>query len=686
MASSGLKEVIEHLRRVALATGEAAPTDRALLEAYLLRRDEAAFAALVRRHGAMVYGACRRILPGGHDADDAFQNTFIVLARKAHAIDRPELLANWLHGVACRTAHKARVSLARRHFREQPLTAMHEPAAIDPDSVYDLRGVLDRELNRLPEKYRGPLVLCELEGRSRRQAAEALGLPEGTVSSRLSRGRQLLAGLLSRRGRILSAAALATSLAQLRAEAAPSSLLLGSIARAGLAAASARADLSLGTLTEGVIHVMATPKLKSVLAILMGLALLTATIWPRPGVAEPPDHAPAQAVVPASPEPAAPRGPSVIVLWMAGGPSQLDTFDLKPDEVNGGPFKEIATSVKEIRISEHLPKLARHMDRMVLVRSLSHQEGNHGRGTHQMLTGYAPLPGINYPSLGSVLAKELGSDQAGAPDHVALGPIPFGPGPGYLGSRYGPVTVTRGPAGLQLPDIEAFRTIAKGRAEAWRKAMAEAIDLSGEKAALRDAYGKTAFGENCLVARRLVERRVPAIQITLGGWDTHQNNFKLVEKLSGTLDAGWSALIKDLKDRKLLDTTLIVWMGEFGRTPRINGGQGRDHYPEAFTVVLAGGGIKGGQVIGQTNADGIGIAARPVSVPEFMATIYQAVGVDANKRHKANDDGVMVPIVDGNAKALKDVLRSKTASPCYNDRESSRRAQISATPAGLSGR
>jgi hypothetical protein len=191
--------------------------------------------------------------------------------------------------------------------------------------------------------------------------------------------------------------------------------------------------------------------------------------------------------------------------------------------------------------------------------------------------------------------------------------------------------------------------------------MCEALDLSGEKVALRDTYGNNAFGDNCLAARRLVERRVPIIQITLGGWDTHQDNFTATKKLSGTLDAGWSALMTDLKERKLLDTTLIVWMGEFGRTPRINGGQGRDHYPQAFTVVLAGGGIKGGQVIGKTNADGIGIAEGAVTVPEFMATIYQAVGVDSNKRYQATDD-VKFPIVDGKAETIKEVLPKKAGS------------------------
>src|SRR5260370_1239300 len=169
MASGRLNGLIGHLRCAALAAGGAASTDRALLEEFLARRDEAAFEALVRRHGPMVYGVCRRILPGGHDAEDAFQTTFLVLVRKAHAIGRPELLANWLHGVACRTAQKARVMLARRHFRERPLTDMHVTAPTDPDP-HDLRGVLDRELNRLPETYHVPPFPSHLKSPNPRHA------------------------------------------------------------------------------------------------------------------------------------------------------------------------------------------------------------------------------------------------------------------------------------------------------------------------------------------------------------------------------------------------------------------------------------------------------------------------------------------------------------------------------------
>jgi len=189
-----------------------------------------------------------------------------------------------------------------------------------------------------------------------------------------------------------------------------------------------------------------------------------------------------------------------------------------------------------------------------------------------------------------------------------------------------------------------------------RQAVEKAFDLAEEKPEVKNAYGPSQFGQACLLARRLVERNVPVVEITMGGWDTHQNNFDLVQKRSIELDFAWSALLKDLETRKRLETTLIVWMGEFGRTPRINVNNGRDHWPFSFSVVLAGGRIKGGQVIGKTSPDGLKITERPVSPPELLATIYRAVGIDPTKEYKSNTDQ-KVPLVEKGAKALKEVLR-----------------------------
>ena len=196
-----------------------------------------------------------------------------------------------------------------------------------------------------------------------------------------------------------------------------------------------------------------------------------------------------------------------------------------------------------------------------------------------------------------------------------------------------------------------------------RSKAVEAFNLDGEPAALRDAYGRNPFGQGCLLARRLVERGVPFVEVALSGvdnsqafaWDTHQENFESVKKLSGVLDPGWATLVEDLRMRGLLDSTLIVWMGEFGRTPKINKQTGRDHFPAAWTTVLAGGGIKGGQAIGRTSDDGMTVADRPVAVPDFMATICKALGIDPSKQN-VSDVGRPIRIADPAARPITEAL------------------------------
>ena len=184
---------------------------------------------------------------------------------------------------------------------------------------------------------------------------------------------------------------------------------------------------------------------------------------------------------------------------------------------------------------------------------------------------------------------------------------------------------------------------------------ARAFHLDEEPDRLRDAYGRSRFGQGCLLARRLVERGVPFVEVALGGWDTHAQNFDAVRRLNGVLDPAWSTLMLDLEQRGLLDSTLIVWMGEFGRTPQINAQGGRDHFPSAWTTVLAGGGIKGGQVLGRTSADGTTIEDRPVRVPDFMATICKALGVDPSKQNESNV-GRPIRIADAGARPIEEVL------------------------------
>jgi Protein of unknown function (DUF1501) len=390
------------------------------------------------------------------------------------------------------------------------------------------------------------------------------------------------------------------------------------------------------------------------------------------------------------------RRRACILLWMNGGPSQMDTFDLKPGHQNGGPFKEIPTSVPGIRISEHLPKIARNMHHMALIRSMNTREGDHGRGAFLMRTGYLPQGPVQYPTLGSLVAKELGSDQNPLPNFVSIAPFrifsPMSYGPGFLGPQYAPLLVADNgnqfavqrpgqnnyEESLRVQDLAHPTGMTREQADAridllldmernfvsrnpglsplshqmaydravrlMRTAAATAFNLEEEPSRIRDAYGRNQFGQGCLLARRLVERGVPFVEVTLGGfannnlgWDTHQQNFTGVQQLSQILDPAWATLMEDLQARGLLDSTLIVWMGEFGRTPRITPQQGRDHFPNAWTTVLAGGGINGGQVHGRTSADGTTVEdTRPTSVPDFIATIAKALGIDPTRQNMSN--------------------------------------------------
>jgi RNA polymerase sigma-70 factor (ECF subfamily) len=282
MATSTLNPVIGQLRRAALLRDGAGLTDGQLLESFVRQRDGAAFEALVRRHGPMVLGVCRRVLRNHHDAEDAFQATFLVLVRKAASIVPREMVANWLYGVAHRTALKARTMLARHRGRERQVTDMPEPEAVEPDDRWrELQPLLDQELRRLPDKYRVPVVLCDLEGQTGKEAARRLGWPEGTVASRLSRGRGLLAKRLTRHGLALSGGSLAAVLSE-RASACVPALVVSatikaaSVFAAGQAAATGVISAPVAALTEGVVRAMLLTKLKTGMALLLAVGLLSA--------------------------------------------------------------------------------------------------------------------------------------------------------------------------------------------------------------------------------------------------------------------------------------------------------------------------------------------------------------------------------------------------------------------------
>jgi RNA polymerase sigma factor (sigma-70 family) len=285
MASGPAGKVLRRLRAAALVPAASGPGDGPLLEQFVARRDEAAFAALLRRHGPMVLGVCRRLLRHEQDAEDAFQATFLVLARRAAAVVPPGMVGNWLYGVAYQTARKARASRARRHARERQVTAMPEREAPRPGPWRELRPLLDRELSRLPDNYRAVLVLCDLEGKTRREAARLLGWPEGSVCGRLARARKLLAGRLARQGVMLPAAVLAAVLTENAAPAGvPAALAEATVRAAGrFAAGTAAAGLvspTAAALTEGVLQTMWTTKLK-VLAV---SAVLAAALFAGAGV------------------------------------------------------------------------------------------------------------------------------------------------------------------------------------------------------------------------------------------------------------------------------------------------------------------------------------------------------------------------------------------------------------------
>jgi hypothetical protein len=370
---------------------------------------------------------------------------------------------------------------------------------------------------------------------------------------------------------------------------------------------------------------------------------------------------------------------SVIVVWLNGGPSHLDLFDLKPDapaEIRG-EFKPIATSVDGLRICEHLPRLAKIMNKTTLLRSITSSEGNHDRATHYMLTGWHPSQSVVYPAMGSVVAKEKGLGEE-LPNYIAVPTqIPFS-GAGYLTVAFDPFSVEGDPSKpdfkvrnlesslsearasrrrQMLGDIDAFcRTVesspeVSARASFYEQAYRlvgsararKAFDLGSETDEMKKRYGGSRLGQSCLLARRLVESGVKFVTVNDDGWDNHDNVFRVFKEAyaggTGTgkayvLDQAVSALIEDLDRSGRLGKTLVIVMGDFGRTPKINALGGRDHWPRAGSVLLAGGGVKAGSVYGSTDAYGELPADHPVEPQDLVWTIYHLLGIDPSTEYK----------------------------------------------------
>jgi hypothetical protein len=380
------------------------------------------------------------------------------------------------------------------------------------------------------------------------------------------------------------------------------------------------------------------------------------------------------------------KGMSCILVFLNGAPSQFETWDPKPGHANGGPTKAIDSAVAGIKVAEHWPNVAKGMKDFLVLRSMTNREGEHQRATYQMHTGYVPAGGIKHPTLGAVVASEIAPRDFDLPHFVSIGGRGAALGSSFLGMKFAPFVVPnaeRMPANVALPaginekrftrrtaladDLQADYADAGGKklvedhaalaASASKMVLSprvKAFDLSSEKDAVRKTYGRTAVGQGCLLARRLVEAGVTFVEIGNGGWDTHQDNFTRHKTLSAPVDAGVAAMVADLRERGLLEKTLVVVMGEFGRTPRINGNTGRDHWPRCFNVLLAGGGIKGGKVVGSTDAGGTGVKERPVTVADLFVSFCQSLKINPRKENLSTE-GRPLKIVDG-GKVVKELF------------------------------
>jgi hypothetical protein len=354
---------------------------------------------------------------------------------------------------------------------------------------------------------------------------------------------------------------------------------------------------------------------------------------------------------------------NIIFLYMSGGMTHLDTFDPKPGAETQGPVEAINTSAKGIQISEYLPGLAKQIDKAVLFRSLSSTQGAHERGRYLMRTSYTQRGTIRHPAMGAWMLRLSGRNNKSLPGNVRIGGDSRHPGAGFMEAEFSPLPIGDPIAGLQNSklsrgatqdqfdkrlrlsydlDREFREKFNQKKVRSYNDAYDDAVRLMTseeleafnvyrEPESVRMSYGDNPFGQGVLLARRLVENNVRFVEVTLGGWDTHQSNFVRVPERADLLDRALSTLLADLHERGLLDETMVVVASEFGRTPKINQNAGRDHYPKAFSGLIAGGGIQGGQVYGSTDERGEEVADDMLAVPDFNATIAYGLGLPLRK-------------------------------------------------------
>jgi hypothetical protein len=376
----------------------------------------------------------------------------------------------------------------------------------------------------------------------------------------------------------------------------------------------------------------------------------------------------------------------VLLLWLAGGASQLETFDPKPARPTGGPFKAIPTAVEGIHICELMPKMAKLMKDFAIVRSLDTKIGDHGQASNLMDAGRTPEPGLAYPDWGTVMSKELAQRDSQVPDYVSLYLATEGqrrPNPGFLGGAYAAVHLRDSlrPENIDLPEgvttsqhheREDLRRWLSEQFDRERKAPAikgynstyarvrglmqsdALFDLNREPESVRERYGPTEFGQHALIGRRLLESGVPMVKVARAWWDSHHDNFESHRELVTELDHVYSTLLADLKERGLLASTLIVTLSEFGRTPAINANVGRDHFASAWSFSLAGCGVRGGTAYGKSDQDGKTVADGKADAGDVLSTIYKAVGIDPHKHYHVG--ARPIPLAPEKSKPISAVL------------------------------